>query len=144
MLGAAWTVTPHRPPHHHFVFVSHKISGLNQMRANNSLPLQWKHLESTRTLQNELQRETKRLHPQSQGGRAESAGEEKWGCRMNEFEVVHEKFLSHNLQRDGDKMLEVLLEGERGGGDVLLGDGAAGMLTLFGGIPPLMAPDSHS
>jgi hypothetical protein len=62
------------------------------MRANNSLPLQWTHLESTRTLQNELQRETKRLRPQSQGGRADSAGEEKWGCRMNEFEVVHEKF----------------------------------------------------
>ncbi len=41
-------------------------------------------------------------------------------------------------------MLELLPEGERGGGDVLFAGDAAGGCTLFKGTAPLMAPASHS
>jgi hypothetical protein len=75
---------------------------------------------------------------------AENAEEEKQGCRMNKFQVEQGRNRRYNLQRDGDKMLELLPEGERGGGDVLLTGDVAGRLILFKGIAPLMAPTSHS
>ena len=78
------------------MLVSSKILGWSQPRAPKWEALrcrQQAHVEQAGRPQNDVQKATDGLLHRNRNGREESAGEEKWDCKMNEYKASHEQNL---------------------------------------------------